>query len=385
MTALDPRSLTFMALLMGALMGLVLLGLRRSYPPSILGLLPWSLAPLLCAAAAGVYGLDGMAPPALVAQGGNALLLAGCGLFYVGSQRFYGLPPTWRFWAGLGLACLAALSWFLWARPDYRIRVMLFTGTMALLVLAHLRLLLRHGRGFAPRFTAAVLALQALVLLARGAAAPWVDAVESNRFAPTAIQTAYIAAYSFSVLLISIGLLLTASERLRAEFEQIASRDALTGALTRRALLEAGEREMERWLRYGRPLSLLLLDIDHFKQINDRYGHLVGDRVLGEFVALLERTLRHADRLGRFGGEEFIVLLPETEAATARVTAERIRQAVAQQAPAAGLPGCTTSIGLASCRPGDSSLDAMLARADAALYRAKAQGRNRVEIEAGAE
>lgn len=376
MPALDPRSLTIMAAMMGAVMGLVLLGLRRSYPPSIHGLLPWGLAPLLCALAAGVYALEGLAPPFLVAQGGNALLMVGCGLFLFGSQRFYGLPSTWPWWAGLGVICLAVLGWFLLVQPDYRIRVLIFTATLAATVIANLRLLLRHGRGFAPRFTAAVLALQALVLLARGIAALWIDAAQSNRFAPSLIQTSYIAVFSFSVLLISIGVLLTASERLRQEFEHIATHDALTGALTRRAVLEAGERELERWQRYGRPLSLLLLDIDHFKQINDQHGHLVGDRVLGDFVALLGRTLRHADRLGRFGGEEFIVLLPETDAAAALAAAERMREAVAAYP---GPPACTVSIGLASAAPGDTRLDALLARADAALYRAKATGRDRVE------
>jgi len=373
MLNLDLRSLTVMAGMMGAVMGIVLLGMRRNYPVAIQGLLPWGLAPLLCAASTLFYGLEGVLPAVLVALGGNALLLSGCGLFYFGSQRFYGQRTTWRFWAGLGLICLLLLAWFLLVQSDYRIRVLIFTSAMAAMVLAHVRLLLRQGRGFAPRFTALVLALQALVLLGRALSTLWLDAADSSRFAPSSIQTAYIAAYSFSVLLVSIGVLLMASERLREEFEHIATHDGLTGALTRRAVLAAGKQELERWQRYDRPLSLLLLDIDHFKRINDEHGHLVGDRVLVDFVAVVQQTLRHADSLGRYGGEEFIVLLPETDAAAALVAAQRMRAAVAQ----AG--ACTASIGLSSLRAGDEHLDTLLARADAALYRAKAQGRNRVE------
>jgi len=370
---LDLRSLTAMAGMMGAVMGIVLLGLRRNYPATIKGLLPWGLAPLVCAASTLFYGLDGLLPEALVALGGNALLLSGCGLFYVGSQRFYGRASNWPLWLGIGIIGLLVLSWFLLVQPDYRIRVLIFTGIMAAMVVAHTRLLWQQGRGFAPRFTAAVLAVQAAVLLGRALSSLYVDTPDTARFAPSPLQTAYIAVYSFSVLLLGIGVLLMASERLRAEFEHIATHDGLTGALTRRALLAAGEQELARWQRYGRPLSLLLLDIDHFKRINDGQGHLAGDRVLIDVVAVLGQTLRHADRLGRYGGEEFIMLLPETEAPAALLVAERMREAVARGG------ACTASIGVSSLQAGDRDLDALLARADAALYRAKAQGRNRVE------
>lgn len=184
------------------------------------------------------------------------------------------------------------------------------------------------------------------------------------------------AAFGFSVLLVSIGVLLMASERLRLEFEHIASHDTLTGALSRRALLECCQHELERCRRYGRPAALLMLDIDHFKAVNDRHGHLVGDRVLREVVDAVRQALRQADRIGRYGGEEFVVLLPETDRPAALAVAERMRLAVARRR---GAPACTTSIGLSCLQAEDAGTDALLARADAALYRAKAQGRNRVE------
>ena len=145
---LDPRSITVMTALMAAVLGLVLLGVRRNYPSTIHGLLPWAMAPMTCAFAAGVYALQGLWPEFVVAQTGNALLLTGCGLFYFGSQRFFGRPVSWRLWGAIALLSLAVLTWFL-IRPDYRVRMVVFTGTMTACVLAHARLVLRDGRGFA--------------------------------------------------------------------------------------------------------------------------------------------------------------------------------------------------------------------------------------------
>ena len=167
---------------------------------------------------------------------------------------------------------------------------------------------------------------------------------------------------------------------MRAEFEYLATHDSLTGAHSRRAVLAACADELARWSRYGKPFSLLILDIDHFKRVNDAHGHLAGDQVLTRFVRLAESHLRSADRLGRYGGEEFMVLLPETDSAAAQAVAERMRAALDATPEAAGLPHCTVSIGVTTAQPGDESVDALIARADAALYEAKAQGRNQVRV-----
>ncbi|KAI3611259.1 hypothetical protein D8I24_0248 (plasmid) [Cupriavidus necator H850] len=379
MLNLDLRSMSAMTGMINIALGIILLAFRRAYPASIKGLLPWALAPLLCALATGFYAMDGQWPAVLVALGGNALLLSGCALFYFGSQRFYGVPCTWKLWLALGSGCLAGISWFLLAHPDYRIRVLLLTTLLAAICLIHARLSWQLGRGFAPRFMALVLAFQGLVLLMRAATTLFQDAVDTPRFSPSVIQTTYIAAYCFASLFVCLGLLLTVSERLRAQFEYLAQRDELTGVLSRRAVLHAGSSELKNRRGSGQPLSLLLMDIDHFKRINDQHGHLVGDRVLAHFAQTVGRALRHTDYLGRFGGEEFVVLLPHTGAEAAFAVAERVRQAVEQQTALAGQPACTASLGLASIEAGEATLDELLARADLALYRAKADGRNRVE------
>jgi diguanylate cyclase (GGDEF)-like protein len=123
-------------------------------------------------------------------------------------------------------------------------------------------------------------------------------------------------------------------------------------------------------------MALLMLDLDHFKTINDTYGHMTGDQVLISFVARVRDQLRRPDQLGRFGGEEFILLLPDTPPESALVVAERIRTAVARASD--GLPAITVSIGVTSNRPDEADIDELLARADRALYMAKTGGRNRI-------
>jgi len=381
MFQLDLRSLTIMAGLIGIVMGLVLLGLRRNYPASIRGMRLWGTAPLVCAASTLFYGLDGLLPAPLVTLIGNGLLLVGVTLFLWGSERLHGLPSSWRRWAAVIAATLLVLAFFMHVYPDYRIRVLVFSGTLAAVVVEHARLLGRHGnKRFAHRFTAMVLWGQAAVLICRALSTLWLDLADTQRFAQSPIQTLYIATFSFSALLVSIGVLLMAGERVREEFEYMATHDSLTGAYTRRAVLAACADDLARWERYGNPFSLLILDLDHFKRINDEHGHLAGDHVLAHFVQLIQSHLRSADRLGRYGGEEFLVILPETDTDAAKAAAERMRAALHATPGSADRPHCTVSIGLTTVRHGDRTIDALIARADAALYEAKAQGRNRVQV-----
>jgi diguanylate cyclase (GGDEF)-like protein len=170
-------------------------------------------------------------------------------------------------------------------------------------------------------------------------------------------------------------------ERAHDNLHTIATTDALTGLLTRRRFLEVGEDELERARRYGRPFSLIAIDLDHFKQVNDRYGHAAGDAVLAGVAGALREQTRQHDLVGRIGGEELAVALPETGLETARLVAERIRARVSRVAPTAdGVKiTVTASFGLAVADSSDASVLDMLKRADQALYRAKRHGRDRVE------
>jgi len=162
------------------------------------------------------------------------------------------------------------------------------------------------------------------------------------------------------------------------ELSKLASTDKLTGAWNRRRLEEALVSEMDRLQRYDHPLSLLILDIDFFKRVNDEHGHSAGDQVLVKLANVLQSNLRASDSLTRWGGEEFVVLCPNTRLSTVAMLAERLRGSVAGATfPAVGQ--VTISLGAAECRVGETWED-WFERADAALYRAKAGGRNQLEI-----
>jgi diguanylate cyclase (GGDEF)-like protein/hemerythrin-like metal-binding protein len=163
-----------------------------------------------------------------------------------------------------------------------------------------------------------------------------------------------------------------------AELDHLASTDKLTGTWNWRRLAEALVNEMDRLRRYNHPLSLLVIDIDFFKKVNDSHGHVVGDQVLLTLASVVQSSLRTSDSLTRWGGEEFIVLCPNTTLSTAVVLAERLRDCVAQMDfPEVGR--VTVSLGAAEC-VGNETWEQWLKRADAALYRAKSGGRNQVQF-----
>jgi diguanylate cyclase (GGDEF)-like protein/PAS domain S-box-containing protein len=174
---------------------------------------------------------------------------------------------------------------------------------------------------------------------------------------------------------------ITDRKELERKLEQEAHTDALTGCANRRHFLELARHELARAHRHAEDVSLLMLDLDEFKAINDLHGHAVGDRVLQELVQVCQAILRSEDTIGRLGGEEFAILLPETGSGMAREVAERLCSAVAAvEVPLDGGPALrfTTSIGVATLTPEDFSVSAILGRADQALYEAKRTGRNRV-------
>lgn len=162
------------------------------------------------------------------------------------------------------------------------------------------------------------------------------------------------------------------------ELERIANTDRLTGILNRRALERLITDEVKRGQRYHRPFSLLFFDLDHFKLVNDRYGHDAGDRVLKRITLEVEEMLRENDRLGRWGGEEFLILCSETGCEQAMALAERIRRRV-EQLDFGEMGGLTLSVGIGCLAPGQSAAE-LVAQADQAMYRAKRLGRNQIVL-----
>jgi len=183
----------------------------------------------------------------------------------------------------------------------------------------------------------------------------------------------------------SIASLMDISEhkRLETELRTLATTDYLTGIYNRRTVMEMGRQECDRARRYHEPLSLLMMDIDHFKLVNDNYGHAAGDEALCSLVTSCIECLRGHDILGRMGGEEFLLILPHTSLSEALQVAERLRQRVAE------IPiihegfsfNITVSLGVSQLEPSDTNIEGIIRKADTALYRAKQRGRNLVEIQ----
>lgn len=207
---------------------------------------------------------------------------------------------------------------------------------------------------------------------------------EQERFGPADLEFAQ-AVITAAVAVIQRAQMVESTMADNARLEQLAQTDPLTQLLNRRALTERITAEMERALRYDSTLALLMIDLDHFKKVNDTYGHLVGDDVLRDVGQLLNQTIRGSDITARYGGEEFLVLLPETDDGGAVAFAERIRAAVEEHPFARDSMTeplrLTASVGVAVFPAARiENVEDLFARADAALYRAKAEGRNRVRM-----
>jgi diguanylate cyclase (GGDEF)-like protein len=192
------------------------------------------------------------------------------------------------------------------------------------------------------------------------------------------LRTAFLAvALAMTLHATLVGLVVA---RLVSELQRLSRHDALTGLLNRRAMEEALEAQLSRSRRTQEPFVVMMLDLDHFKHINDRHGHPVGDRALKHAAGLLQSAMRTTDSLGRFGGEEFVLLLPNTPIEQAEAVAEKVRHLFEsspvenESAPIA----LSASIGVARWRNSADDISRLLSRADAALFQAKVQGRNRV-------
>ncbi|MEP6971550.1 MAG: GGDEF domain-containing protein [Betaproteobacteria bacterium] len=360
---------------MGGLMAIVLYFLQRNYPPSVRGLAYWAGGTAVLFLAGLTAATRGIMPDLFAVALANLLIFSGVYLQYFGSQRFLGLAP--RFWPRYGVIVgMAMLStWFLVVDPQYRVRLMVSIIVMTWLFSFHAYLIhTLGGKSFAYRMAFVVLVCSVLSQALRFATA-WLFPVGTGILDNTPQNLIYVISYPFLMLLTAISLVLMATDRVRAEFEHLASHDSLTNALSRRNLTSVCQQELERCHRHGRMMSLLLIDIDHFKSINDNFGHQAGDRALVQFVQAVTTLLRRADVIGRLGGEEFVVVLPETQIDVALVVAERIRSKVAEMSSPKKF---TVSIGVTTNRPAGDTVDDLMARADRAMYQAKQAGRDQV-------
>lgn len=329
----------------------------------------------------------GPQPAAVTIILNNLFALAAPALLFHGFARFFGLYDNNRqlIWAGylIVFAALGVQSWFSVVQPDHQIRAAVFFGVRGILLLRCALEPLQHpGARSSSAFR--MIALIGLVLAGNDLRQVWqgIDIRdEGDMLASANIKIAMLSAVIGDVVA-AYCLLLLRGERLETELraarhdiEKLARTDALTGLWNRRHLEDIVRHEIERARRYRQPVSLILFDIDRFKSINDRFGHAVGDDVLRGLAELGQRSIRAADIIGRWGGEEFLIIVPSTILDDARQLAEKLKVALAGHDFDSGR--VTASFGVAEWRK-DESIESWLQRADAALYAAKKDGRDRV-------
>jgi diguanylate cyclase (GGDEF)-like protein len=242
-----------------------------------------------------------------------------------------------------------------------------------------------HGRNALrlrwPWLLALPVLLGALVFASRALrAGVWPESVPAVMATDSALNVGSALSYVVLVLTLHAMLLALVMGRLLTDLRRLARHDALTGLLNRRALEEALTVQVQRSRRNSEPFCVLMIDVDHFKEVNDRFGHAVGDAALQQLSTTLLGHMRVVDRLGRFGGEEFLVLLPGLTLAAALPVAERLRQVVAAQplVNADAAIALSVSVGVAEWGGAQEQPSRLLVRADAALYQAKQRGRDQV-------
>ncbi len=346
------------------------------------GMAEWICALMLRAAAVAILALEGAPSGAALAVAAGLLALSmtlqGAALLAYGGRHL----PAW-----VHSAVLAAIAVPLGLLASDPANAVLFGGLVfgtLLAVLAGLALQVHPalaGRAHARTVLVATFAIGAVAFYTRGVSAMLMADPLQSFAQPNAFQSAMFIAACAAAAAASFGFMLLHKERAEGEAVRMATMDPLTGAYNRRTFHEIAEREISRARRAGQPLSIIILDIDHFRPINERHGHRAGDAVLQRIADVVRGALRKEDMLVRYGGEEFLVLLPDVPGPGAVVVAGRIRKAVeAESFEVAGTTvPVTVSVGVsARLDEGPESIEGLLARADEALTLAKQRGRNRV-------
>jgi diguanylate cyclase (GGDEF)-like protein len=381
--AFDIRSAIMVGALLNVLIAIMLLIVRKTLPANFQHSLRWWwLGILLQPAGFVLIALRGQLPAFISVVLANMMIAAALACFGISMRMFTGVRQR-RVYA----FALAASAGFLavYYSADVLARIISLSFLHALLLSFCARAIYRQELKITrvSHVLAGLFVIAAISMTARGLYHLFSQDPISDIFA---MRWPTILSYGMGGLLPimgTIGFLLMCTERSQKDLERMASEDPLTGAYNRRAMAEFGMREMARARRHGMPLSVILIDIDYFKKINDELGHAAGDLALVETVQRLRKNMRNEDYLGRMGGEEFLVLLPDTDIEQAQVLAQRIREDFANQPMTLHDQNrCVTlSGGITLLSASDLFFDDMLKRADDAMYNAKVQGRNCMQLD----
>lgn len=359
-----------------ALVMVYLWSVQRNYPPAK----DWAIGALMFAIGLFLFSLRNNVPVVISEIFSNVFLLPGLMLFNFGIAKAAGRKPP--FYLGLAFCALAnvLLVWFTVISPAPLVAALIHNFFIIALDLyvAYACLKATAPKGNQTFRILGVLYV-ILVLACSWRVAGGVFHLTLS-FSETLPRLFWIMMSLIVFPMTTVLLTLHTSQRLQEEINEQARRDILTGAFNRRAFEEFTAREWAQAVRHGLPLSILMVDIDHFKKINDQYGHPVGDETLAQMSRTAQLALRANDIWCRIGGEEFVALLPNTAIDQALIVAERIRSVVEETtiSTASGQLNVSVSIGAAERLPTQSHWSEFLATSDDALYKAKAAGRNRV-------
>jgi len=374
--SLDTSTLYFIATMIAAMLGVMLLVFGRN--EKIPALKWWGSAYLLGAASVALWTLASHALGGVLSLALNAVGFVACGMVWNASRVFHGRKPIWP---GLVLGAMAWIAAVMTLPPAASVmRMTIGAGIVAVYAALTATELWTERRRSLQRGWPAMLVpvMHGFVLM--------LPILLGNLLQPHDEKFAssiWVTGFSVELVLYAVGtvfvILMLVSERAVSAHRNAASMDPLTGMFNRRGFSEISSRLIEREAKAGRPVTALIFDIDHFKSINDRFGHPAGDEVLKLFATVVVNTLRLSDLSGRIGGEEFAALLP-CSLEEGVLAAERVRGAFADSGIVVedGPVDTTVSIGVAG-GPAGTELEVLLAAADTALYQAKRSGRNRVE------
>jgi diguanylate cyclase (GGDEF)-like protein len=314
---------------------------------------------------------------------GACLTLTGTGFQFNGIQVFKtGTCNRYIPWLLAGLAFYQNI-WFAVLHPDIHARVIANSILFFLINAASARALfvpVEQPLRTAYWLTASSFAIIAILFLVRAVLVFLLPVNSYWLYSQIPLNPATFFIGSMSQMSIVFGFVLMLNYRQAASHQKLASTDALTGIMNRRSLEQEATRLLARCSRTGETLAVMMIDVDHFKSINDRYGHLVGDQVLRHLTAIAENSIRTGDYLARYGGEEFCILLPASLEKDAWILADRLRQIFASTAIECGGEALrsTISIGIADSVHTELKFNSLIVAADKAMYRAKQDGRNRV-------
>ncbi len=360
----------------------------RTYP----GFGAWTIGFFTYAAAFLLLSLRGQASPYLTVVGTNVLLVCSAVFVAQGVRRFYGARSA----SGgdsldyaLALLVTAAFLWLVHVEQSGRLRSLVYSGVVAV-IYGRIAFVPARSRGHRMRvadwalsFSLALVALMQILRLYAVANLPaHAEPVRDDPSMGWNLYAAILLAIFGAVAFLELMYSHMSDELIEANalLQEMSETDPLTGLAIRRRFDPIAESAFLSARRYRQPLSLLMFDIDHFKRVNDEFGHEAGDRVLTGVARTARGIVREVDLIARIGGEEFLVLFPQTGMAEARQVAERLVAAMDRLADA--IPArVTLSIGIAELEDRDQGVSSLVRRADMALYQAKREGRNRIRCD----